>query len=114
MTPEPLSAEEPERNGLSEGSRLAGVFFEPTKTFDDVAARPHFWTPLILFHLLSEDAFPPDVLRDQRHHYKPTEDSENQRRPKMRSRRDILKRFGRLEKDAGEPRGFAQAIALGF
>jgi Yip1 domain len=48
MTPEPLSAEEPERNGLSEGSRLAGVFFEPTKTFDDVAARPHFWTPLIL------------------------------------------------------------------
>jgi hypothetical protein len=33
---------------MSEASRLSGVFFEPTKTFGDIAARPHFWVPLIL------------------------------------------------------------------
>jgi hypothetical protein len=39
---------EPETRGLGEGSRLMGVFFEPAKTFEDVAARPGFWAPLIL------------------------------------------------------------------
>src|SRR4029077_21269586 len=34
--------------GMGEASRLAGVFFEPSKTFEDVAARPGFWVPLIL------------------------------------------------------------------
>ena len=33
---------------MSEASRLAGVFFEPTKTFEDVAARPRFWVLLIV------------------------------------------------------------------
>jgi len=33
---------------MSEFSRLAGVFFEPGKTFADIAERPNFWVPLIL------------------------------------------------------------------
>jgi hypothetical protein len=33
---------------MSELSRLSGVFFEPTKAFEDIAARPNFWVPLIL------------------------------------------------------------------
>jgi len=33
---------------MGEASRLAGVFFEPSKTFADIAARPSFWVPLIL------------------------------------------------------------------
>ncbi|MCX6631809.1 MAG: YIP1 family protein [Candidatus Solibacter sp.] len=48
MTPELLPEEEPQPKGLGEGSRLTGVFFEPGKTFEDVAARPGFWAPLIL------------------------------------------------------------------
>jgi hypothetical protein len=52
MTPEPLNANEPEPKGMSEGGRLVGVFFEPTKTFEDVAARPRFWVPLILAILI--------------------------------------------------------------
>ena len=48
MTPELLPESEPQPQGMGEGSRLAGVFFEPAKTFADVAARPGFWVPLIL------------------------------------------------------------------
>ena len=48
MTPEMLPEEEPQPQGLGEGSRLTGVFFEPAKTFADVAERPGFWAPLIL------------------------------------------------------------------
>jgi hypothetical protein len=48
MTPELLPEAEPQPKGLGEGSRLTGVFFEPAKTFADVAARPSFWVPLIL------------------------------------------------------------------
>jgi hypothetical protein len=48
MTPELLPDAEPQPKGLGEGSRLTGVFFEPAKTFEDVAARPGFWAPLIL------------------------------------------------------------------
>lgn len=33
---------------MGEFSRLTGVLFEPGKTFEDVAQRPVFWTPLIL------------------------------------------------------------------
>lgn len=33
---------------MGEASRLIGVFFEPAKTFEDVAARPAFWVPLLL------------------------------------------------------------------
>jgi hypothetical protein len=53
MTPELLPDEEPQPKGLGEGSRLIGVFFEPAKTFADVAARPNFWTPLILVIIVS-------------------------------------------------------------
>jgi Yip1 domain len=48
MTPELLPDAEPQPKGLGEGSRLTGVFFEPAKTFADVAERPGFWAPLIL------------------------------------------------------------------
>src|SRR5215471_4076635 len=48
MTPEVTSASEPEPKGMGEISRLTGVLFEPGKTFDDIAARPRFWVPLIL------------------------------------------------------------------
>lgn len=48
MTPEPLTESEPQPKGMSEASRLSGVFFEPSKAFADIAARPSFWVPLIL------------------------------------------------------------------
>jgi hypothetical protein len=48
MTPENAPAVEPEPAGMSEFSRLTGVFFEPGKTFADIAERPNFWVPLIL------------------------------------------------------------------
>ncbi|MBZ5626535.1 MAG: YIP1 family protein [Acidobacteriia bacterium] len=48
MSPESVSAFEPQPSGMSEMSRLSGVFFEPKKAFEDVAARPAFWVPLIL------------------------------------------------------------------
>src|SRR6266568_6802925 len=48
MTPEQLPELEPQPSGMGEASRLAGVFFEPSKTFADIAARPSFLVPLIL------------------------------------------------------------------
>ncbi len=48
MTPENAPAVEPNTAGMSEISRLAGLFFEPGKTFADIAARPSFMLPLIL------------------------------------------------------------------
>jgi hypothetical protein len=39
---------EPEPKGLGEAARLTGVFFEPSKAFADIAARPGFLVPLIL------------------------------------------------------------------
>lgn len=53
MTPEAISDYEPQPQGLSEGARLSGVFFEPAKTFADVAERPGFWAPLILIVVVS-------------------------------------------------------------
>jgi len=38
---------------MSEASRMTGVFFEPSKTFQDIAARPVFWVPLILIVAVS-------------------------------------------------------------
>ena len=38
---------------MSEISRVTGVFFEPAKTFEDVAARPSFLVPLILVLLFA-------------------------------------------------------------
>lgn len=48
MTPDNAPAVEPNASGMNEISRLAGVFFEPGKTFADIAARPSFLLPLIL------------------------------------------------------------------
>src|SRR5579863_5603494 len=48
MTPESVSASEPDSAGMGEMSRLAGIFFEPGKTFTDIAARPSFLLPLVL------------------------------------------------------------------
>lgn len=48
MTPEQIPESEPQPKGMGEASRLIGVFFEPSKTFADVAARPSFWVPLLL------------------------------------------------------------------
>jgi len=39
---------EPAPQGMGEFSRIAGVFFEPKKTFQDIAARPTFLLPMIL------------------------------------------------------------------
>jgi hypothetical protein len=39
---------EPQPAGMSELSRLAGVFFEPKKAFADIAARPRWIFPLLL------------------------------------------------------------------
>ncbi len=48
MTPEVETAPEAQPKRMSEASRLVGVFFEPTKTFEDIAEQPGFWVPLIL------------------------------------------------------------------
>jgi len=53
MTPEQPQALEPQPSGMSEISRITGVFFEPSKTFEDVAARPTFWVPLVLVLLFA-------------------------------------------------------------
>jgi hypothetical protein len=46
MTPEPLPPPEPK--GMGEASRIAGIFFEPAKTFEDIARRPTFLVPLFI------------------------------------------------------------------
>jgi hypothetical protein len=51
MTPENISAEPPPPAGMSEFSRLTGVFFEPKKAFEDVAARPRWLVPTIVIIL---------------------------------------------------------------
>jgi Yip1-like protein len=38
---------------LGEFSRIAGVFFEPAKAFEDIAARPRFVVPLVLVTLMT-------------------------------------------------------------
>jgi hypothetical protein len=48
MTPENVMEAEHQPKGMGELSRIAGVFFEPAKTFEDVARRPSFLTPLLL------------------------------------------------------------------
>ena len=39
--------------GLGEVGRLVGVFWEPKPVFEDLAARPRWWAPLILLTVLS-------------------------------------------------------------
>jgi hypothetical protein len=48
MTPENAPSVEPQSGGMSELSRVAGIFFEPGKTYADIAARPTFLLPLLL------------------------------------------------------------------
>jgi hypothetical protein len=48
MSPENVEAVEPEPSGMGEISRLVGVFFEPAKTFRDIAQRPSWIVPMIL------------------------------------------------------------------
>jgi hypothetical protein len=48
MSPENAPAIENGPEGMGEISRLTGVFFEPTKTFADIAARPKWIVPLLL------------------------------------------------------------------
>jgi hypothetical protein len=48
MTPENAAAMEPQPAGMGEFSRIIGVFFEPKKTFADIAQRPGWIVPMIL------------------------------------------------------------------
>jgi hypothetical protein len=48
MTPENAAAVEPPPAGMSELARLTGVFFEPGRTFADVAQRPSWFVPMLL------------------------------------------------------------------
>lgn len=53
MTPESVSSMEPQPSRMGEFSRLTGVFFEPQKTFEDIARRPGFLVPMILIMVCS-------------------------------------------------------------
>lgn len=53
MTPQDAAAEQPTPAGMGEFSRIAGVFFEPSRTFADIARRPSWILPLALMILAS-------------------------------------------------------------
>jgi hypothetical protein len=53
MHPQSATAIDPQPAGMGEFSRITGVFFEPTKTFADIAARPRWIVPVILIALVS-------------------------------------------------------------
>jgi hypothetical protein len=56
MTPAPLPPPievAPGPPPMSEGARLAGVFFSPGKAFADIAVRPRWWIPVILSAILT-------------------------------------------------------------
>jgi hypothetical protein len=53
MTPVTVSPGDTQPTGMSEGARIAGVFFEPKKAFADIAARPRWIVPLLLLMLAS-------------------------------------------------------------
>ncbi|MGA2274837.1 MAG: YIP1 family protein [Bryobacteraceae bacterium] len=48
IAPEPPPAVEPAPAGMSEFSRITGVFFDPKKTFEDIAKRPTWIVPVVL------------------------------------------------------------------
>src|ERR1017187_10055394 len=48
MTPENAAVVEPQPAGMGELARLTGVFFEPGRTFADVAQRPSWFVPMLL------------------------------------------------------------------
>lgn len=49
----PMAAASPGPDRMGEFGRIAGVFWSPQAVFDDLAARPRFWAPLILVSLLA-------------------------------------------------------------
>jgi hypothetical protein len=51
MSPEMTPDAEAQPACMSQISRLTGVFFEPKKTFEDVAERPKWFAPLLIFCL---------------------------------------------------------------
>ncbi|PWU00598.1 MAG: hypothetical protein C5B51_24870 [Terriglobia bacterium] len=53
MSPDIVASTESEPKPLSEVSRLTGVFFEPGKTFADIAQRPRWLVPLVIGILFS-------------------------------------------------------------
>ncbi len=53
MTPESVQAPEPSPAGMGEFARITGVFFEPGKTFQDIADRPRWVVPVVLIILVS-------------------------------------------------------------
>jgi len=48
MTPENSPAVAPAPAGMGEFSRITGVFFDPKKTFEDIAKRPTWIVPVVL------------------------------------------------------------------
>ena len=48
MTPDNSPAVEPAPAGMGEFSRITGVFFDPKKTFEDIAKRPSWIVPLVV------------------------------------------------------------------
>jgi hypothetical protein len=48
MTPEAVQAPEPEAPRMGAFSRVAGVFFEPSKTFEDIGRKPTWLVPVVL------------------------------------------------------------------
>ncbi|HEY1342356.1 MAG TPA: Yip1 family protein, partial [Bryobacteraceae bacterium] len=53
MQPGAIAEAEPQPAGMGEFSRIPGVFFEPKKTFEDIARRPTFIVPMVLVILFS-------------------------------------------------------------
>jgi hypothetical protein len=48
-----MSAPDAAEPRMSEAGRLSGIFWEPKPVFQDLAAKPRFWVPLILLTLVS-------------------------------------------------------------
>jgi hypothetical protein len=48
MTPESATIQEPAPQGMSAFGRIAGIFFEPGKTFEDIGRRPTWILPVVL------------------------------------------------------------------
>ncbi len=53
MSPETTPVPEPKPAGMSQAARLSGVFFEPKKTFADIAERPKWLAPLLIICLIT-------------------------------------------------------------
>jgi hypothetical protein len=53
MAPETVLSDPPRPAGMSEISRLTGVFFEPKKAFTDIAERPSWLVPILLMIVVS-------------------------------------------------------------